>query len=280
MQLVTRAQWGAHPSRYDLVYIASTKGVKVHYEGTPVPTSLVDHHDQCDDRMRAIQASHLANTKEDYSDIAYNFVVCPHGYVYEGRGLHKKTAANGNQPLNIAHYAVCGMVGSEGYTHPTDAQLDGIRDAIDYLQHDGGAGQEIKGHRDGYATECPGAPLYTWVVAGAPRPASTTPPKPVTPAKPPTVSLTHLIAAARRDPGLPQGGTTHPDEVRRVEAALRGEGLLPAAYAGDGSFGSRTVLAYAAWQRHLGYIGAAADGIPGHTSLSKLGARHGFTVTP
>jgi hypothetical protein len=96
----------------------------------------------------------------------------------------------------------------------------------------------------------------------------------------PTVSVTHVAAAARRDPGLPQGGTTHPDEVRRVEAALRAEGLLPAAYASDGSFGSKTVLAYAAWQRHLGYVGAAADGIPGKTSLTKLGQRHGFTITP
>ena len=99
------------------------------------------------------------------------------------------------------------------------------------------------------------------------------------PAAHPTVSLAHVVAAAHRDPGLPQGGTTYPADVRPVEAALKAEGLLPAAFAADGSFGSKTVLAYAGWQRHLGYVGKDADGIPGRTSLTKLGARHGFTVT-
>jgi peptidoglycan hydrolase-like protein with peptidoglycan-binding domain len=47
----------------------------------------------------------------------------------------------------------------------------------------------------------------------------------------------------------------------------------------DGSFGTKTISAYAAWQRHLGYAGTAADGIPGRASLTKLGARTGlFTV--
>ncbi|MET9959324.1 peptidoglycan-binding protein LysM [Streptomyces sp. NPDC006326] len=95
----------------------------------------------------------------------------------------------------------------------------------------------------------------------------------------PTVSLSRLLAAARRDPGLPQGGTTNPSDVRPVEAALQAEGLLSAAYAKDGSFGTLTKTAYAAWQRRLGYSGADADGYPGKTSLTKLGAKHGFGVT-
>jgi hypothetical protein len=98
VKFVSRKAWGAKPSRYDLVRISSTLGVKVHYEGTEVPADLVDHHERCDDRVRAIQASHLANDVEDYSDIAYNAVVCPHGSVYEGRGAHYRTAANGTRP--------------------------------------------------------------------------------------------------------------------------------------------------------------------------------------
>lgn len=183
MKLVTRSAWGAKPSKYTLVYIAATEGTKVHYEGTAVPASLAnpENHSKCDDRMRDIQASHLANVKEDYSDIAYNFVVCPHGYVYEGRGVHHKTAANGNQTLNHNHYSVCAMVGDSGLTKPTDAQLGGIRDAIELLRNKGGAGDEIKGHRDGYATACPGEPLYAWVKKGAPRPAGNTPTQPTNP---------------------------------------------------------------------------------------------------
>ncbi|WP_030962675.1 peptidoglycan-binding protein LysM [Streptomyces sp. NRRL S-378] len=101
-----------------------------------------------------------------------------------------------------------------------------------------------------------------------------TPPAPSTP----SVSLAAVIRAAQRDPGLPQGGTTSAADVRPVEAALQREGLLSASYAKDGSFGSLTRTAYAGWQRRLGYSGADADGIPGKTSLTKLGAKHGFTV--
>lgn len=87
-----------------------------------------------------------------------------------------------------------------------------------------------------------------------------------------------MLAASRRDPGLKQGGTTHPADVKLVEAALVKEGLLAASYAGDGSFGTKTVAAYKAWQKRCGYTGSAADGYPGMASLTKLGKRHGFTV--
>jgi hypothetical protein len=94
----------------------------------------------------------------------------------------------------------------------------------------------------------------------------------------PSVSLAAVIRAAQRDPGLPQGGTTSAADVKPVEAALQAEGLLSAAYAKDGSFGSLTRTAYAGWQRRLGYSGSDADGIPGRTSLTKLGQKYGFEV--
>lgn len=101
-------------------------------------------------------------------------------------------------------------------------------------------------------------------------------PAPVKPAVP-KVSLAHVVAAARKDPPAVQGHTTYKAEVLLVEKALKAEGLLAAAYV-DGSFGSLTVNAYARWQKRLGYSGSAADGIPGMTSLKKLGAKHGFGV--
>ncbi|MCX4686756.1 peptidoglycan-binding protein [Kitasatospora purpeofusca] len=85
----------------------------------------------------------------------------------------------------------------------------------------------------------------------------------------PTVSLAHIISAARTDPGAAQGHQTYGTEVRIVEQALTDEGFLDPVWA-DGSFGTRTIAAYAAFQRHLGYAGAAADGIPGCASLERL----------
>jgi hypothetical protein len=100
------------------------------------------------------------------------------------------------------------------------------------------------------------------------------PPKPSTS----KVSLAHVVAAAKKDPAAPQGHTTYKAEVLVVERALKAEKLLEAAYV-DGSFGTLTISAYAQWQRRLGYTGKSADGIPGMTSLKKLGERHGFHVT-
>lgn len=170
MKLVTRAALGWPPSAAPLQ--ASTSGVKVHYEGTPVSTRLLADHDACIDEWKAIRASHLANTTENYSDVAYNYAACSHGYLLEGRGIGRRTGANGNQDLNRAHYAIVGLVGSSGLTEPTDAMLHAIRDGIDLLRQNG-AGSEIKGHRDGFATSCPGGPLYAWVQRGAPRPGTT-----------------------------------------------------------------------------------------------------------
>ena len=169
MKLVTRAQLGwpasAAPTQ------TSTLGVKVHYEGTEVSTKLLTDHTACIAEWKAIRASHLADKQENYSDIAYNYGACPHGYLLEGRGIGKRSGANGNQTLNQAHYAIVGLVGSEGLTQPTDAMLGAIRDGIDLLRKNG-AGNEIKGHRDGYATACPGTALYAWVQKGAPRPTT------------------------------------------------------------------------------------------------------------
>lgn len=276
MKLVTRAELGwpasAAPTQ------TSTKGTKVHYEGTEVSEKLLTDHAACIAEWKAIRKSHLANTKENYSDVAYNYAACPHGYLLEGRGIGKRTGANGNQDLNRAHYAIVGLVGSEGLTKPTDAMLGAIRDGIELLRKHG-AGNEIKGHRDGYATDCPGGPLYAWVQKGAPRPGGTATSTP--PAAKPKVSLARVIAAARKDPPAAQGHTTYKADVLLVEKALKAEGLLPAEYV-DGSFGTKTISAYARWQRSPaggGYTGADADGIPGTSSLRLLGARHGFTIT-
>jgi hypothetical protein len=92
----------------------------------------------------------------------------------------------------------------------------------------------------------------------------------------PVVDLSKLVAAAESDPGRSGTPVTY-SGVRTVEAALVDAGLLEKRYS-DGHFGSATVDAYARWQRLLGYSGSAADGIPGKTSLVKLGRAHGFTV--
>jgi hypothetical protein len=170
IKLVSRAQWGARDYRLPngaTQYSGSRRGVKLHYLGTPYSDRA---HDRCDDYVRQIQAQHMDGN--GWSDIGYSFAVCTHGYVYEGRGLRRRNSANGNATLNNQDYAVLLMVGSSGLTKPTDAQLDGARDAVDYCRKEGPAGTWLGGHRDGYATSCPGDPIYAWAKAGAPRPST------------------------------------------------------------------------------------------------------------
>jgi hypothetical protein len=124
-------------------------------------------------------------------------------------------------------------------------------------------------------TSCPGSKIVAQlgeilarakVIAGdVPKPAK-------------RVDLSHVVAAAKADPKAAQGKGLHESDTKIVESALRAEGLLAAAYASDGAWGTVTVKAFAAWQRKLGYSGSDADGIPGLSSLTKLGAKHGFTV--
>ncbi|WP_237313513.1 peptidoglycan recognition protein family protein [Streptomyces sp. AMCC400023] len=170
IKLVTRAQWGARAYRTPngaTPYSGPRRGVKLHYLGTAYADRV---HDRCAAYIRLLQDQHMDGN--GWSDIGYSFLVCTHGYVYEGRGLKRRNSANGNTALNEQDYAVCLLVGSSDLVKPTVEQMHGARDAIDYCRKEGPAGTWLGGHRDGYATSCPGDPIYAWVKAGAPRPAS------------------------------------------------------------------------------------------------------------
>ncbi|MEU3255958.1 peptidoglycan-binding protein [Streptomyces sp. NPDC006997] len=275
MQLITRSAWGARPPRYDLAYIARTDGVKIHYEGTYVPKSLAAEaaHSTCAGRVRDIQAAHLANRAENYSDIAYNALVCPHGAVFEGRGLHRKTGANGNSALNSAHYAVCAMLGASGLVVPTDAMLDGLVDAIGWLRTGGAAGAEVRGHRDGYATACPGEPLYGWVRAGAVRPDGDRPQGDT--GGTPVPSGGGVARYRVTINGLEYGYGAEGAHVTAVGEALVDGGFGRHYRVGPGPrWSDADTRNYQLFQLAMGYTGTAphqdADGVPGPVSLHQL----------
>lgn len=245
-------------SRADLGWPASAaadwptaKGVKVHYEGTAVH---IDSHDECVQEWKDIRASHLANKAEGYVDVAYNFGVCKHGYVLEGRGIRKKTGANGNQTLNGDHYSVVAFLGDSGDTQPTPEMIEGIKDAIAYLRRNG-AGNEIKGHRDGYATSCPGEPLYALVRSSALEPGDA--PVPV-PSPSPAPTPNHPW------PGIYLKLGASGDVVRTVQARLRDRGWTIGV---DGSFGPQTDRVVRAFQHDKNLT---VDGIVGKLTWNAL----------
>lgn len=169
-----RRAWGARAPRGSYARLSSTRGVKVHYTGGRVDPATLRDHAKCRGAVRGIQTGHMDGN--GWMDIGYSMWVCTHTFGV-GRGVHVVPAANG-PGLNSGHYAVLVLVGTSGVVEPTDAMLRNFHAARDYLRRQGAAGPDIKGHRDGYATSCPGDPLYRWVRAGAPMPGGPVPAPP------------------------------------------------------------------------------------------------------
>lgn len=84
----------------------------------------------------------------------------------------------------------------------------------------------------------------------------------------PTVNMEYVVVQSQVEPGRANSGLAGDDSVRAVQSALRAQGFGTTV---DGWFGTGTASDYAAWQRRLGYSGLAANGVPGPTSLTKLG---------
>lgn len=159
MRIVTRAQWGARPPRSTGNAIGVHPfGVAVHYSEGNLGSSP---DSECDDRVRGIQRYHM--DVKGWADIAYSFLVCPHGNIFEGRGTGKGSAANGTTKANLDYYAVCALGGPKDT--PSVLMLAGIGTAIG-LCRKAGAGSKVLGHRDLIPTACPGTALYAYVKAG------------------------------------------------------------------------------------------------------------------
>ena len=95
----------------------------------------------------------------------------------------------------------------------------------------------------------------------------------------PGANMEAVLKAAQIDPRRADDTLTpgaH-DSVLLVEQALQEKGLLDSKYV-DGYFGTTTITAYSQYQKSLGYTGLDASGLPGKTSLEKLGEGR-YTVT-
>jgi len=155
-QLVTRQEWGARDPK-SITRLISGK-VTSHWEG---PHMGVFPHESCDDKVRGIQNFHMDS--RGWSDIAYNAVACPHGYVFEGRGRGVKSAANGTTAGNAGAFAIC-YLGGEGDEF-TEAGKRAMKAGGDWLTF---AGSARNSHRDWKATACPGDAIAGWTAAGQP----------------------------------------------------------------------------------------------------------------
>ena len=229
MNLVTRAEWGARPPTTRIPGIDSTVTTG-HWEGTTVWHGVIGPHTSCAPIVRGVQAYHMDHN--GWSDIAYNAMACPHGYVFDGRGPQKRSAANGTNASNATSAVCCYIGGIDDPFTPEGQQA--MLDAAGYL----GDPME-KGHRDWYNTQCPGDVIYAWIGSGhAPAP----PPAPPQPAPGPVGYLAMPLTQ--------QGNT---GRAVRIVQAITGTAV-------DGIFGPNTRQSVVNMQTVLG---GARDGIVG-----------------
>lgn len=177
-QVVTRAEWGARTPKYKTPFTPSF-GTTVHWEGPGMPDFT---HAACASYVRGIQRFHMDS--KGWADIAYTAVICPHGFVFQGRWVGNRTGANGTNVGNNTAYAVC-YLGGEGDPFTADAKRAYV-DLLAWLDKEGGAGPGRNCHRDWKATACPGTTICSWVKGGMggvtaarPNPTNLTPQQPV-----------------------------------------------------------------------------------------------------
>lgn len=165
--IIPRSEWGAKPPTSPLSPMTYPDGWVVHYVGGPCqqdPTLA-----QSKALVYNLQEGALNGSNgETYIDIPYNFLVDLNGRIFEGRGWAYKSGANGSTNYNSHAWAVCVLMGV-GDGNPTDKNhlTDKARLALAWLTKEGyrrkPAVSYVKGHRDVYATHCPGDELYEYV---------------------------------------------------------------------------------------------------------------------
>lgn len=263
--VVTRNEWGARAPKTPLARITGVRGVGLHWEGPEM--GWFEHH-TCHARVRAIQNFHMDSRR--WVDVAYNALVCYHGYIFQGRWIGTRSAANGTNEANGSYYAICGLFGQNDPF--TDEMKQAYWDCINIFREHGGAGQDIKTHREFKATMCAGPGVQDWKDSGLPLPGPPTPvPQPPPPPPPPTGDWTEEIIMALPTIDFRNANNTPVRDshlVDNIQGLLKGvqradcdPGLV------DNIGGGKTYQAVVSFQR---VAGLDADGIVGPNTWRKL----------
>ncbi|MFI6686581.1 peptidoglycan-binding protein [Streptomyces sp. NPDC050485] len=267
MQIISRATWGAKPWNGTPATISLSQRTEffVHYDGgTPITHTGYAI-------MRAIEAEHLG---QGWAGVGYNFVVDQAGNIYEGRGWTLQGAHCPNH--NVTGIGVQIAVG--GDQEPSAKALAACRALYEEACRKTGRILAKKGHKDGFATACPGTKLYAWVQAGMPA-------GDYKPAPDPGGSTGSGTTVARYQVtvnGLLYGYGATGSHVTKVGEALVKRGFGTHYTSGPGpTWTDADTENYADFQKSLGYSGKAADGVPGEDSLKKLlGSLPGGGIPP
>ncbi|MEW1718713.1 peptidoglycan recognition protein [Streptomyces sp. NPDC093109] len=179
-RIITRRGWGADESlrERNFRYTGTVKAAFVHHSAT-------GNNYTCDEApsvLRSIYRYHVRSS--GWRDFGYNFAVDKCGNIYEGRagGVAKPVLGAHTLGFNTNSTGIA-VLGTYSNTNPPAAALTalarltawklglhGVNPNGKVTLTSGGSGKygkgtrvtlhTISGHRDGFATECPGARLY------------------------------------------------------------------------------------------------------------------------
>jgi hypothetical protein len=240
MKLITRAEWNARSPRgrrtghLDQASTGHWNGDKI-----LVATSIAWDHNVCASIVRGIQNFHMDG--RGWADIAYNFLECPHGYTFEGRGLNVINAANGTNFANGTSHAIMCLAGV-GNPFP-DAEKVGFRQTVRYIADQTAAPDDCVGHRDHKATACPGDERYNWIRQGMP--VSITPSLPIVKIgmRGEIVRRIQIIIRDKAGGNIFVDGIFGPNTEKRVKDLQRFFGLVPDGIVGPKTWGVLNFLA-------------------------------------
>ena len=179
-RIVTRHGWGADEKLREkgFVYTKKVKAAFVHHTAT-------GNNYRCSQAPSVIRGIYRYHVKSSgWRDIGYNFLVDKCGTIYEGRAGGVAKAVMGAHTLGFNTDSMgIAVLGTFGSAKPSSAAVTAIAKLTawklglygvnprgkTYLKSGGGnlyrKGKNVRlnvisGHRDGFATECPGRQLY------------------------------------------------------------------------------------------------------------------------
>ncbi|AXG78181.1 peptidoglycan recognition protein family protein [Streptomyces paludis] len=179
-RIITRRGWGADESlrERNFGYTSTVKAAFVHHSAT-------GNNYTCDEAPSVLRSIYRYHVKSSgWRDFGYNFAVDKCGNIYEGRagGVAKPVLGAHTLGFNTNSTGIA-VLGTYTGTNPPAAAvtalaqltawklgLHGVNPGGKVTLTSGGSGKygkgtrvtlhTISGHRDGFATECPGAHLY------------------------------------------------------------------------------------------------------------------------
>lgn len=155
--MISRKDWGAKPiTKYNYKIEPSYRtGIAIHHSVTAEGKSRQDVESilrQIDDYQRA----------KGYGGIGYNIAVDYAGRIYAARGMNRMGVHVVD--ANSRNYGVVYI--GDGRVRITNDAVKGIRQVVHRLQQNSDKKLRVYGHKDLYATACPGDKIYKLIKDG------------------------------------------------------------------------------------------------------------------